>query len=245
MKKIVIFLITLTMLLSLALTGCGQSDKTDNPNSNDTGLTKYENDSDRPGTGSFADEAEADLNKGDDFDAGDSGIMDGTNNPGGDSEDYPLGNDESIPDGGAEWEATHGGGSALSTNIDVMDYIDGNYWRMSKMMIDLGYNPAEAYGNTNFKDYRNNTSPQIRIGFSVTDGKIITVTIQPLDDSFKPIFIHADSASESYIAKTLEFEIHLDTIQAIAYACEQFNSNPNGDPFDGLLRYENDEYWLD
>lgn len=76
-KRITVFVaLIMAMVLCLALTGCGQN--TDKQEAN------------RPG---------------ENFDTGDSSIMDGTNNPDGSTTEHEAitdTNDESIPDGAAE-----------------------------------------------------------------------------------------------------------------------------------------------
>ena len=153
MKKRIAIFVVLAMVLCLALTGCGQSDKR------------------TEGTGNVVENGRDD---GFDFDTGDSSIMDGTNNPSGDSEDYPLGNDESIPDGGAEWEATHGGdksysvvGYTITLRTDLDDYIDGNFFLFDKLATDLGWRPRtpENAGNPDLMRYFYGDNNEYEVGF--------------------------------------------------------------------------------
>ena len=250
MKKIVIFLITLAMILSLALTGCGQRADEDNVGNVESGVGAGDSASDD----SF------------DFDTGDSSIMDGTNNPDGDSEDYPLGNDESIPDGSAEWEATHGGGNnqnpdrsytwqvgnyTLTTKINVMDYIDGDIFRANEMAIELGWDPmAQKVGSPIEKSstvktpvYYQYSGILLRYSRSETICNGLTAYVNGETNSF---LLVSDLNYGEYSYRMNDSDKcywNFENIVCFAYALE--NGKDGTDPFSGILYEVGGSYYYD
>ena len=158
MKKRITFVVfIMAMVLCLALTGCGQ-------NTNKQDATTNES------------------HPGENFDTGDSSIMDGTNNPGGivqsdddsyaddaakDREDSSTNNDDNSDtnrnaDGTYSWQV---GGQTLTTKINVRDYIHDGSWDIKAMSEVLGYSPIEAYGRVDTRHYLNSGSPIADISF--------------------------------------------------------------------------------
>lgn len=229
MKKRIAIFVVLAMVLCLALTGCGQSDKR------------------TEGTGNVVENGRDD---GFDFDTGDSSIMDGTNNPGGDSEDYPLGNDESIPDGGAEWEATHGGGGSqnsdgsytwqvgnytLTTKINVMDYIDGKVWRVNDMAAALGWDKNAGSNSKKPMTFQMDESYNQYINFSDSSDHCGAIMIYINGDRTPHTLVLPPRSSDDYTFNNKDFTMSFEGIVAFAYACEQISANPTVDPFEGVL----------
>ena len=157
-KRITVFVVfIMTMVFCLALTGCGQ-------NTNKQDATTNES------------------HPGENFDTGDSSIMDGTNNPGGivqsdddsyaddaakDREDSSTNNDDNSDtnrnaDGTYSWQV---GGQTLTTKINVRDYIHDGSWDIKAMSEVLGYSPIEAYGRVDTRHYLNSGSPIADISF--------------------------------------------------------------------------------
>ena len=229
MKKTIALLIALTMVLCLALTGCGQN-------------------ADRPG---------------DDFDTGDSGIMEGTNNSDG-AENENNGNDESVPDGGAiesepgdegstnqnpngsyTWQV---GNYTLTTKINVMDYIDGDIFRANEMAAALGWDPIAAKTDGSYQASMSAKRP----AYYESNGMLIYYSraesqcngifgfIKGVDRTFT---VSARIDIGDYIYRMNDADLYWTIEEIVCFACSLENtSTENTDPFSDLLHYVGGEY---
>ena len=218
MKKTIALLLSFTLMLCLVLTGCGQ-----------TALQQEVDISDLPGYN---------------FDTGDAVIMSGANNPGGYT-DVTNGNDETIPDGAAEWEANHRGAQnadgtytwrvgsyKITTRINVMQYIDGKIWRISDMLAALGWNlDAGTYAATNPLTFRIDNTQGQHISFSSTGNYLSAILVYLAGDQNPHTFTFPSSALSDYTLKDSDFTISFEGIVAFVYACEHLSQNPAADPF--------------
>lgn len=141
MKKSIALLIILTMVLSLTLTGCGQS--ADTPDSGTTGN----------------DDSSAD------FDTGDSTIMDGTNDPDSAAEQETTHGDEDTSNADGYSYDVAGHTLVLRTNLD--DYISDNFFLYDKLATDLGWRPRnpENAGNPDLMRYFYGDDNEYEVGF--------------------------------------------------------------------------------
>ncbi len=231
--------IILAMSLVFALAGCGTKTNTEEVQ---TQTVAENSNSEASATGN-------------NFDTGDSTIMDGTNNPdtSEDETDYPLGNDESIPDGGAE--ATAGnlegygtrnpdgtytwqvGNYQLTTKINVLDYIDINthVWRVNDMATALGWDKNKSMAAKKPLSFDMDDTNDAHISFS--DGSDHCGAIIIKGNNFnKPISLALPAKqSNDYTFNDKDFTISFEGIVCFAYACEQLSDNSSSDPFAGQL----------
>lgn len=112
-----------------------------------------------------------DNRPGENFDTGDSSIMDGTNNPEGttqpnDSSETSENSTENNTSDSYSWQV---GGQTLTTKINVRDYIHDGSWDIKAMSEVLGYSPVEAYGRVDTRHYLNSGSPIADINFAAKD----------------------------------------------------------------------------
>lgn len=243
MKKRIAIFVVLAMVLCLALTGCGQSDKRTD------------------GTGNVVENGRDD---GFDFDTGDSSIMDGTNNPGGDSEDYP--------DGGA-WNEAHGGdstGSIDNTNpkqdasgkyvytvqgheiklrVNIWDYIkwvkvDGvqvdNVLYVDELASFYGYD--ENYNSNGAYKHKNDDGTVIHAGFeydATNEVSHITCGKRNSDGSnLGSGAVHVvpyDAGAMDYYWYYVNRPINMDMIILCAYAMEYYADGNQGNCFEEIF----------
>ena len=242
-KRITVFVVLImAMVLCLALTGCGQ--KTDKQEATTT--------NDRPA---------------ENFDTGDSSIMDGTNNPGGiiqsdddsyaddaakDREDTSVNDNANSTanknaDGTYNWQI---GGSTITTKINVMDYIDGNVWRANEMASALGWNPIAMKIDGSYdvsmksKKPANYKSNGLLIYYSEAGSKCngISGFIEGENLTFN-IAARIENGDYSYRMNDADFYWTIEEIVCFAYAME--NMPNNSDPFAGILNGSNSSYSLE
>lgn len=232
MKKRITFVVfIMAMVLCLALTGCGQ-------NTNKQDATTNES------------------HPGENFDTGDSSIMDGTNNPGGivqsdddsyaddaakDREDSSTNNDDNSDtnrnaDGTYSWQV---GGQTLTTKINVRDYIHGGSWDIKAMSEVLGYSPVEAYGIVDTTHYLNSGSPIVDIDFEAINsfyGDFYVMTYASKDsENILSYCVRCGHSGEEYNFGSGDIKVPFELIVAYAYACEHLNEDASTDPFAGVI----------
>lgn len=231
-KRITVFVVfIMTMVFCLALTGCGQ-------NTNKQDATTNES------------------HPGENFDTGDSSIMDGTNNPGGivqsdddsyaddaakDREDSSTNNDDNSDtnrnaDGTYSWQV---GGQTLTTKINVRDYIHGGSWDIKAMSEVLGYSPVEAYGIVDTTHYLNSGSPIADINFETKNsiyGNFYVMTYVSKDsENILSYSVRCGHSGEEYNFGSSDIKVPFELIVAYAYACEHLNEDASTDPFAGVI----------
>jgi predicted small lipoprotein YifL len=215
-KRITVFVaLIMAMVLCLALTGCGQkADKQEATTSTN----------ERPG---------------ENFDTGDSSIMDGTNNPEGTTqsgEETDSSNNSGSTDGTYSWQV---GGQTLTTRINVRDYIHDGSWDIKAMSEALGYSPVEAYGRVDTRHYTNSGNPIADIYFTAKDnfyGYFYVMTYVSKDsENILSYSVRCGHSSEEYNFGSSDIKISFDLIVAYAYACEHLNEDASVDPFAGVI----------
>lgn len=209
-KRITVFVVLImAMVLCLALTGCGQ--KTDKQEA-----------------------ATSDNHPGENFDTGDSSIMDGTNNPDG-SEVVEDGTDNNSSDS-YSWQV---GGQTLTTKINVRDYIHDGSWDIKAMSEVLGYSPIEAYGRVDTRHYLNSGSPIADINFEAKNsfyGNFYVMTYVSKDsENILSYSVRCGHSGEEYNFGSSDIKVPFELIVAYAYACEHLNEDASTDPFAGVI----------
>lgn len=234
-KRITVFVVLImAMVLCLALTGCGQNTNKQDATTNDS-------------------------HPGENFDTGDSSIMDGINNPGGivqlDDDSYAddaakdmNGNDNSGTGRNVSEDYSWQVGSyTLTTKINVMEYIDGNVWNANQMAAALGWDPiamktdGSYTANMKVKKPANFKSNGLLIYYSEAGSKCngITGYIEGGDLVFN-ISAGTNSGDYSYRMNDADFYWTMEEIVCFAYAMENMpNSN---DPFDSVLHNNGSSY---
>ena len=255
MKKSIALLLALTMLLCLALTGCGQNTDTQEANSGSNAEQSATADND---------------SSNEDFNTGDSTIMDGTNNPG---DDFPLGNDESIPDGGAEWEATHGGGSSggidntnpkqdasgmyvytvqgheIKLRVNIWDYIGwikvngvqiDDVFKVDKLAEYYGYD--EKYNSDGAYKHVNSDGTMIYAGFEYGGTPSVTHIVGAYGTADKKtlfgsgaVHIYPYDLDLMDYSYSIERPISMDMIILCAYAMEYYADGNQGNCFEEIF----------
>lgn len=241
-KRITVFVVfIMAMVLCLALTGCGQ-------NTNKQGATTNES------------------HPGENFDTGDSSIMDGTNNPGdivqSDDDSYAddaakdrddsNGNDSANSsdanrnaDGTYSWQV---GGTTITTKINVMDYIDGNVWRANEMASALGWDPfamkIDGSYNVSMKSKKpaNYRSNGLVIYYSEAGSTCNGFSGHIQGEGGYLTFAVSFGANGDYLYRMNDADFYwtIDGIVCFAYAMENMPSN--NDPFSGVLNGSNSSY---
>ena len=221
-------MIALMMLLCLALTGCGQNtDKNTENLGNDASLPSYDTDADRPGAGSFADEAEAALGNNNGSNADENRL------PGDSSEDANSSNNAlTNADGTYTWQV---GNYELTTHINVMDYIDGNVWRVNDMAAALGWDKNSRASSKKPMTFQMDDTYDQYINFSDSSDHCGAIMIYINGDRTPHSLVLPARASDDYTFNDKDFTMSFEGIVAFAYACEQISANPTVDPFDGVL----------
>ena len=219
MKKSIALLIILTMVLSLTLTGCGQS--ADTP---DSGTTSN-------------DDSSAD------FDTGDSTIMDGTNNPDGDTEEASheeeKQNENANADGTYTWQV---GNYEITTHINVMDYIEGNVWHVNEMATALGWDKNSRSDSKKPMTFQMDDTYTQYINFSDSSDHCGAIMVYINGDRTPHSLVLPARSSDDYTFNDKDFTMSFGGIVAFAYACEQLSLNPSVDPFDGVFEYVGGSY---
>lgn len=182
-----------------------------------------------------------DNRPGENFDTGDSSIMDGTNNPEGttqsnDSSETSEDNTENNTSDSYSWQV---GGQNLTTKINVRDYIHDGSWDIKAMSEVLGYSPVEAYGRVDTRHYLNGGSPIADINFAAKDnfyGNFYVMTYASKDsENILSYSVRCGHSSEEYNFGSSDIKISFDLIVAYAYACEHLNEDASVDPFAGVI----------
>ena len=239
-KRITVFVVLImAMVLCLAITGCGQKTDKQDATTNDS-------------------------HPGENFDTGDSSIMDGTNNPGGiiqsdddsyaddaakDREDSGSNDSTNSSDANRNADGTYSwqvGGTTITTKINVMDYIDGNVWRANEMASALGWDPIAMKIDGSYdvsmksKKPANYRSNGLLIYYSDAGSTCngISGHIQGGDLTFDISF--GANGDYSYRMNDADFYWTIDEIVCFAYAME--NMPINNDPFSGVLNGSNSSY---
>lgn len=241
-KRIAVFVVLImAMVLCLAFTGCGQNTNKQDATTNDSHPSEN-------------------------FDTGDSSIMDGTNNPGGivqsDDDSYADDAAKDREDSNANDDASNGanrnadgtyswqiGGSTITTKINVMDYIDGNVWRANEMASALGWNPIAMKIDGSYdvsmksKKPANFKSNGLLIYYSDAGSKCngISGHIEGGDLTFD-ISFGTNSGDYSYRMNDADFYWTIEEIVCFAYAMEKMPNN--NDPFSGVLNGSSSSYSL-
>ncbi len=166
-----------------------------------------------------------------DFDTGDSGIMDGSNNG--------TQNGSQNADGTYTWQV---GKYTLTTRINIMDYIDGDVWRANEMAIAMGWNPIGIDGNVN----RNVEKPSM----FATDSLVLRYSINTSTSYCTGLIGHnrgenrvdvfnllspVDYGDHRYSMNGGKIKWTFETIVCFAYAAEQLPNNPTTNPFDSVF----------
>ena len=213
-KRITVFVVfIMAMVLCLALTGCGQNTNKQDATTNDS-------------------------HPGENFDTGDSSIMDGTNNPGGiiQSDDDSSNGANGNADGTYSWQV---GGQTLTTKINVRDYIHGGSWDIKAMSEVLGYSPVEAYGRVDTTHYLNSGSPIVDIDFEAINsfyGDFYVMTYVSKDsEDILSYSVRCGHSGEEYNFGSGDIKVPFELIVAYAYACEHLNEDASTDPFAGVI----------
>lgn len=213
-KRITVFVVLImAMVLCLALTGCGQKTDKQDATTNDS-------------------------HPGENFDTGDSSIMDGTNNPGSitQSDDDSSNGANGNADGTYSWQV---GGQTLTTKINVRDYIHGGSWDIKAMSEVLGYSPVEAYGIVDTTHYLNSGSPIVDINFEAMnsfydDFYVMTYASKDSEDILS-YDVRCGHSGEEYNFGSGDIKVPFELIVAYAYACEHLNEDASTDPFAGVI----------
>lgn len=213
-KRITVFVVLImAMVLCLALTGCGQKTDKQDATTNDS-------------------------HPGENFDTGDSSIMDGTNNPGSitQSDDDSSNGANGNADGTYSWQV---GGQTLTTKINVRDYIHGGSWDIKAMSEVLGYSPVEAYGIVDTTHYLNSGSPIVDIDFEAINsfyGDFYVMTYASKDsENILSYCVRCGHSGEEYNFGSGDIKVPFELIVAYAYACEHLNEDASTDPFAGVI----------
>ena len=213
-KRITAFvLLIMAMVLCLALTGCGQNTNKQDATTNDS-------------------------HPGENFDTGDSSIMDGTNNPGGitQSDDDSSNGANGNADGTYSWQV---GGQTLTTKINVRDYIHDGSWDIKAMSEVLGYSPIEAYGRVDTRHYLNSGSPIVDINFeamnSLYDDFYVMTYVSKDSENILSYDVRCGHSGEEYNFGSSDIKVSFELIVAYAYACEHLNEDASTDPFAGVI----------
>lgn len=213
-KRITVFVVLImAMVLCLALTGCGQNTNKQDATTNDS-------------------------HPGENFDTGDSSIMDGTNNPGSitQSDDDSSNGANGNADGTYSWQV---GGQTLTTKINVRDYIHGGSWDIKAMSEVLGYSPVEAYGIVDTTHYLNSGSPIVDIDFEAINsfyGDFYVMTYASKDsENILSYIVRCGHSGEEYNFGSGDIKVPFELIVAYAYACEHLNEDASTDPFAGVI----------
>ena len=162
-----------------------------------------------------------------DFDTGDSGIMDGSNNGDGGN------NGSQNADGSYTWQV---GKYTLTTHINIMDYIDGDVWHASKMAMALGWDPIDGMGkvnsNTDWPSVFATDSMVLRYSHSHNrcNGLIGHTRGDTRIDVFN-ISSPADAGSRLYSMNNSDIMWSFETIVCFTYAAERLQDDPMTDPF--------------
>lgn len=213
-KRITVFVVLImAMVLCLALTGCGQKTDKQDATTNDS-------------------------HPGENFDTGDSSIMDGTNNPGSitQSDDDSSNGANGNADGTYSWQV---GGQTLTTKINVRDYIHDGSWDIKAMSEVLGYSPVEAYGRVDTTHYLNSGSPIVDIDFEAMnsfydDFYVMTYASKDSEDILS-YDVRCGHSGEEYNFGSGDIKVPFELIVAYAYACEHLNEDASTDPFAGVI----------
>lgn len=213
-KRITVFVVLImAMVLCLALTGCGQKTDKQDATTNDS-------------------------HPGENFDTGDSSIMDGTNNPGSitQSDDDSSNGANGNADGTYSWQV---GGQTLTTKINVRDYIHDGSWDIKAMSEVLGYSPVEAYGIVDTTHYLNSGSPIVDINFEPINGfygdfYVMTYASKDSEDILS-YDVRCGHSGEEYNFGSGDIKVPFELIVAYAYACEHLNEDASTDPFAGVI----------
>ena len=213
-KRIAVFVVLImAMVLCLALTGCGQNTNKQDATTNDS-------------------------HPGENFDTGDSSIMDGTNNPGGitQSDDDSSNGANGNADGTYSWQV---GGQTLTTKINVRDYIHDGSWDIKAMSEVLGYSPIEAYGRVDTRHYLNSGSPIVDINFeamnSLYDDFYVMTYVSKDSENILSYDVRCGHSGEEYNFGSSDIKVSFELIVAYAYACEHLNEDASTDPFAGVI----------
>ena len=238
-KRITVFVVfIMAMVLCLALTGCGQNTNKQDATTNDS-------------------------HPGENFDTGDSSIMDGTNNPGGivqtDDDSYAddaakdrenestTGDTNNGANGNADgtysWQVN---GVTITTRINVMDYINGNVWRANEMAAALGWDPyamkIDGSYNVSMKSKKpaNFRSNGLVIYYSEASSRCngISGHIEGGDMTFN--IAVGGNGDYSYRMNDADFYWTMEEIVCFAYAMENMPSN--NDPFANVLSGSGSSY---
>ena len=236
MKKSIALLIILTMVLGLALAGCDTPDVSDSSTTNQNTAASNDNSSD-------------------DFDTGDSTIMDGTNNPDGDKEEAPQeGNGDSNIDNKNPQQDADGmyvynvQGHEIKLSFNIWDYI--NWIKLDGVQIDDAafyiYTLAEDLGYTvEDPDYSQGYYGRyvdgyevVRVGFNPqggTDETYVSYRLREEDGSWAwytnlLVSPYDLDVMTYYNVKTGgQYPINLDMIILCAYCMEYYSVNDTGD----------------
>ncbi len=213
-KRITVFVVLImAMVLCLALTGCGQNTNKQDATTNDS-------------------------HPGENFDTGDSSIMDGTNNPGGitQSDDDSSNGTNGNADGTYSWQV---GGQTHTTKINVRDYIHGGSWDIKAMSEVLGYSPIEAYGRVDTRHYLNSGSPIVDINFEAINSFYgdfyVTTYVSKDSENILSYDVRCGHSGEEYNFGSSDIKVPFELIVAYAYACEHLNEDASTDPFAGVI----------
>ena len=227
-KRITVFVVfIMAMVLCLALTGCGQNTNKQDATTNDS-------------------------HPGENFDTGDSSIMDGTNNPGGiiqsdddsyaddaakDREDSGSNDSANSSDANRNADGTYSwqvGGTTITTKINVMDYIDGNVWHVNDMATALGWDKNKRANSPKPMTFQPDDTYDAYINFSDGSDHCSAIIIKGNDRS--PITVSLPPrASGDYTFNTQDYTMSFEGIVIFAYTCEYLTDNPSGNPYDGVL----------
>lgn len=233
-KRIAVFVVLImTMVLCLTLTGCGQNTSKQDATTNDN-------------------------HPGENFDTGDSGIMDGTNNPGGivqtDDDSYAddaakdrenEGNNDNAnnstnrnADGTYIWQVN---GVTITTRINVMDYIDGNVWHVNDMATALGWDKNKRANSPKPMTFQQDDTYDVYINFS--DGSDHCNAIIIKGDNRQSISLSLPPrTSNDYTFNNEDYTMSFEGIVMFAYTCEYLTDNPSGNPYEGILSGSNGSY---
>lgn len=230
MKKFFTLLCVLLIMFCLALTGCAQNG--DKQDSNQTsGSSTTDNSSteniDKSGEAttpggiqqvdddSYADDAAQDLNQ-------DKVI-----------EDSDSQNENMNADSTYSWQV---GSSTLTTSINILDYIDGNDWKMKEMASDMGFDAKNA-----ILFWKEDSDVTYRINLETINGQSgASFWTWETESEANLIYFYICDINGSYDNRYFvngydKKEVSFEFIVAYAYACEHLLKDPYMNSVDGVL----------
>jgi len=231
MKKRIAFLIVLMMVLCLALTGCGQ-----NTNRTDEGIGNKVED----GVGAGDDTGRSES-PGEDFDTGDSVIMDGLNNPNGTTSDSNLSkvdNKNPQQDANGMW-IFEVRGHEVKLHTNVWDYIGtddtANFFRLTSLARSLGY--TERYNYDGLHMNKRSDGSLVFVGFQEHDfgasTEIMVGTEKGIWSSVR--YQSYDASKMEYVYENGEFPVSFEFIVLCTYALEYNQDGAHDDTFSTIL----------